>query len=53
VKAIIIVVLVVAVLVGGLLTLRSSRGTGMPDGEVIKRAQKRAKDQAARDDRES
>ena len=46
-KAIIIIVLVVGAIVGGLLTLRSSGGAGMPDAEVLKRASKRAQDQAA------
>lgn len=49
-KAIIIIVVVVAVLVGGLLTLRSSRHTGMPSEDVLKRATKRAKSQAAKDE---
>jgi Protein of unknown function (DUF2897) len=46
-KAIIIIVLVVGVIVGGLLTLRSSGRAGMPDADVLKRASKRANDQAA------
>jgi hypothetical protein len=49
-KGILIVALVVAVLVGGLLTLRSSRQTGMPSDEVLKRAAKRAESQAAKDE---
>jgi len=48
-KALLIIVLVVGGLVGLLLTLRSSRNTGMPDAEVLKRAQERARDQAAAD----
>jgi cytochrome c-type biogenesis protein CcmH/NrfG len=52
VKALIVVVLVVAVLVGGLLALRSSRGAGMPDQEVIDRAKQREREQAAKDDPE-
>ncbi len=51
-KAIVIFVVVIAVLGGGLLTLRSSRRTGMPDGEVLKRASDRAREQAARDEAE-
>jgi hypothetical protein len=43
-KALIIIVLVVGVLVGGLLTLRSSSRTGMPDADVLDRAQKRARE---------
>jgi FtsZ-interacting cell division protein ZipA len=46
-KAIIIIVIAVAVIVGGLLTLRSSGRAGMPDADVLKRASKRADDQAA------
>ena len=48
-KAIIIIVLVVGVLVGGLLTLRSSGRAGMPDAEVLKRASQRAREQDAAD----
>jgi hypothetical protein len=40
-RAIIIISLVVAVLVGGLFALRRSVGTGMPDAEVLRRAQER------------
>ena len=43
-KAIIIIVLVVGVLVGGLLTLRSSGRAGMPSDEVLKRATKHARE---------
>jgi hypothetical protein len=46
-KAIIIIVLVVGVLVGGLLTLRRTGRTGMPDDAVLQRAAKRAREQAA------
>jgi len=50
VKAIIIIVLVVGVLVGGLLTLRNSGRAGMPSEEVLQRAAKRAREQAAAED---
>ena len=43
-KAILIIVLVIGALIGGLLTLRSSSRTGMPDADVLKRASKRARD---------
>jgi hypothetical protein len=43
-KAVVIVVLVVAALIGGLLTLRNSGRTGMPDEAVLKRAAKRARE---------
>jgi hypothetical protein len=45
-KGIIIIVLVIGVLIGGLLTLRSSRNVGMPSDAVIDRAKKRARAQA-------
>jgi hypothetical protein len=51
-KAIFIIVLVIAVLVGGLLTLRSSGRSGMPNDEVLKRAAKRAREQAAAEEQE-
>jgi hypothetical protein len=46
-KAIIIIVVVVGVLVGGLLTLRNSGRAGLPSDEVLQRAAKRAREQAA------
>jgi hypothetical protein len=46
-KAIIIIVLVVGALIGGLLTLRSSGRAGLPSDAVLKRASKRAAEQAA------
>jgi hypothetical protein len=46
-KSILIVLLVVGVILGGLLTLRSSGRAGMPDADVLKRASKRADEQAA------
>jgi hypothetical protein len=51
-KAIVIFVLVVLVLVGGLLTLRRSTRTGLPSQDVLKRAAKRAREQAAKEDAE-
>jgi hypothetical protein len=44
IKAVIIIVLVVGVLVGGLLTLRRSGRAGMPSEEVLGRAAKRARE---------
>jgi hypothetical protein len=41
---------VAAVLVGGLLALRSSRGTGMPGQDVIERAKQREREQSRKDD---
>jgi FtsZ-interacting cell division protein ZipA len=49
-KAIIIIVVVVGVLVGGLMTLRNSGRSGLPSEEVLRRASKRARDQNAKDD---
>ena len=49
-KAIVIFVVVIAVLVGGLLTLRSTRRSGMPSEDVLKRAADRARQQSAQDE---
>jgi hypothetical protein len=51
-KAIIIIVIVLGFLVGGLLTLRNSARTGMPDEDVLRRAKEREKQlqQAEKDD---
>ena len=46
-RAILVIVLVVGVLVGGLMTLRRSGRAGMPSDEVLKRATKRAREQDA------
>ena len=51
-KAVIIIIVVAAVLIGGMLALRSSRNTGMPSEEVLKRAAERARQQAAKDEAE-
>ena len=51
-KGIIIAVLVIAVIAGGLLTLRSTRQAGMPSDEVLKRAAKRAREQQDEDEDE-
>jgi Protein of unknown function (DUF2897) len=48
-KAIIIFVLVAGALIGGLLVLRSSTRSGMPDEAVLKRAAQRARDLNAQD----
>lgn len=50
VKGFLIILVVVAILVGGLLTLRSSRQAGLPGEEVLKRAAERAREQAAKDE---
>ena len=51
-KAVVIFIIVLAILFGGMLALRSSRRTGMPDEDVLKRATERAREQAAKDDAE-
>ena len=43
-KTVIIFIVVAAVLIGGLLTLRNSGRAGMPDDAVLKRAAQRARD---------
>jgi uncharacterized membrane protein YciS (DUF1049 family) len=49
-KTLLIIGVVLGVLVGGLLALRSSARTGMPSEEVMKRAAARAREQAAKDE---
>jgi hypothetical protein len=51
-KAIVVLIIVLAVMFGGMLALRSSRRTGMPNEDVLKRATDRARQQAAKDDAE-
>jgi hypothetical protein len=51
-KMVIIMVVVAAVLIGGMLALRSSRNTGMPSEDVLKRSAERARQQAAKDEAE-
>jgi Protein of unknown function (DUF2897) len=51
-KTVIIIVVVAAVLIGGMLALRSSRNTGMPSEDVLKRSAERARQQAAKDEAE-
>ncbi len=51
-KAIILIVLVVAIVAGGLLVLRNSGRTGMPGEDVLRRAAKRAREQNAADNAE-
>jgi hypothetical protein len=48
-KAFIVIILVVGALIGGLLTLRSSRSVGMPGKDVLDRARERERLEAARD----
>jgi hypothetical protein len=45
-KGILIAAAVIALILGLLLTLRTSRNAGMPSEDVMKRAAKRARDQA-------
>jgi hypothetical protein len=51
-KAVIIILLVVGALIGGLLTLRSTRSAGMPNKDVMDRAKQRAREQAAKDEKD-
>ena len=51
-RAVIIFIVIAAVLIGGMLVLRSSRNTGMPSDEVLKRSAERARRQAAKDEAE-
>jgi hypothetical protein len=51
-KTVIIIIVVAAVLIGGMLALRSSRNTGMPSEDVLKRSAERARQQAAKDEAE-
>jgi hypothetical protein len=52
-KALLIILLVVGALIGGILTLRSTRNTGTPGRDVLDRAKQRAREQAARDEQDS
>ena len=52
-KALIIIVIVLAVIIGGIMTLRSTRNMGMPSRDVLDRAKGRERDQEAKDDQES
>ncbi|HEX4152561.1 MAG TPA: DUF2897 family protein [Steroidobacteraceae bacterium] len=51
-KVIAIIIIVAAFIAGLLLTLRTSRNTGMPSEDVIKRAEQRTReqDEAEKDD---
>ena len=49
-RAIIVLIVVLAIVFGGMLALRRSRRTGMPSEEVLKRAGERAREQAAKDE---
>jgi hypothetical protein len=51
-KAVIIIIVVAVVLLGGMLALRSSRNTGMPSEDVLKRAADRARQQSDKDEAE-
>jgi hypothetical protein len=53
VKAALIIILVVAALVGGILTLRSTRSAGMPGQDVLDRAKQRARDQEQKDEKDT
>jgi Protein of unknown function (DUF2897) len=48
-KAIIVIAIVAAFIVGLLLTLRNSRNTGTPSADVLERAKERERAQSAKD----
>ena len=48
--AIIVIVVVLAIIAGGILTLRGSARTGMPERDVIERAKERARQMDAKDE---
>ena len=48
-KTAIIILVVLGAIVGGLMTLRSTRNAGMPSQEVLDRAKQRSREQAAKD----
>lgn len=49
-KAAIIILVVLGVIVGGLMTLRSTRNAGMPSQDVLDRAKQRSREQTAKDE---
>jgi len=49
IRALVIIAVVVLLLGGGLLTLRSTRNVGTPTGARLERAKLRAREQAERD----
>jgi hypothetical protein len=49
-KGVVIILLVVASLIGGIMTLLRTRNVGMPDKDVLERSKARAKEQAAKDE---
>jgi hypothetical protein len=51
--AIIVILIVLALIVGGLLTLRRSAKTGMPSKDVLDRATRRARELEAQEKREN
>ncbi len=51
-KTILIIAVAVGAILGGLLTLRNSGRAGVPDKDVLERAAKRAREQAAAEQRD-
>lgn len=49
VKIVVLLIVIVAVIVGTIMTLRSSARTGMPSSEVLDRAARRARELEARE----
>jgi len=48
-KAIIVIAIVIAILIGGIMSLRRSAKTGMPSDDVLKRATQRARELEAQE----
>lgn len=48
-KAIIVIAIVIAIIIGGIMSLRRSAKTGMPSEDVLKRATQRARELEAQE----
>jgi hypothetical protein len=48
--AIVVILIVIAIVAGTILTLRTTTRQGMPSSDVLERAKQRSREQAARDD---
>ena len=48
--AIVVILIVIAIVAGTILTLRTTARQGMPSSDVLDRAKQRAREQAAHDD---
>jgi hypothetical protein len=52
-KTAVIIIVVLGAIIGGLLTLRSTRNAGMPSKDVMDRAKERERRQAVKDAQDS